>query len=864
MWKILAIIFCVCGPAVLFYADAEAREPAGLSVEWELLSNTYSERPQAKSEFVIRNDFDFALTDANWALYYNQRPARRLLASEGTQPVEVEWLSGDWYRVVPQSGFELESGEEVTITYEVAAWWIKEIEAPMGLYVVFYDDEGSETGIVTVGNYEVRPFERPEQQMRGRNEHLPLNTPEFRYQESEPLSLLDEEELPVVVPSPVKAEVDRETRIRLADISEIRHTPGLEVEAGILSATLEKLVGLSLPVVEGDDPGPAIIFLNNTGAPVLDVESESYRLESGPDRGIVIEGADGAGVFYGIQTLIGLLPVEAFWGEERDFGWPAVSIEDAPRFGYRGLLIDVARNFQTPETIKKILDVMAYYKLNTLHFYLTDDEGWRVEIEALPELTEVGGQRGHTTVDAAALHPSYGSGPFPYAEGTYGSGFYSREEFIEILRYAKERHIEVVPSINLPAHARAAIKSMEARFERLMGEGDEEAAWEFRLIDPEDESEFHSPQAYTDNVVNVAMESVYRFYETVLDELGAMYEEVGAPFRMMHIGGDEVADGAWAKSPIARKRMNELGIEDAQHLQPYYSSRTIAMLRERGLLIGGWEEIAQIRDERGRFVPNPEFAEEDIITYVWRNQGNLRDLAYRLANVGYPIVLSHRSNFYFDLAYNNHPEEPGHYSAGFVSTRDAWQYAPFNTFWTTLRTRRGQPIDVEADNVGMERLKPEARESILGLQAQVWSESVRGPEMIEYYLLPRLAAFAESAWAAEREFETIEDREEREKEMQRGWNIFANALGQRELPRMAALSGGFNYRVPAPGGAIEEGVFRANTKYPGLQIRYTTDGSEPTVDSREYYGPVEVSGPVKLKAFDRAESSSRTVTVSGE
>lgn len=835
--------------------------PDEVSVSWELISNTRSEAARAQARFVIRNNSEFTFSENNWKLYYNQRPARRLRSSRGSRPAEIEWLNGNWFRIVPLPGFKLGPGETVTIDYEAGAWWIKEADAPMGLYFVYLDDEGNERGIVTVDDYEIKPFVRPEQMTRHRDDPVPLNTPEFRYRDAGGLRLLPGDETHRFVPTPVRLEGGGEF-VLFEDPLKIFYDDGLQNEAVHLARVLRELTGYDASLRQGDGAGPNTIRLARTPFAVNGVEEEAYRLRVERDASIVIEGSDPAGVFYGVQTLIGLLPLDLLLGESRELTMEVLTIEDAPRFAYRGLLVDVARNFQTPATIRKVLDVMAYYKLNVLHFYLTDDEGWRIEIESLPELTAVGGQREHTTVDAPKLHPSYGSGPFPYAEGTYGSGYYTRAEFIDILRYAHERHIQVVPSINLPAHARAAIKSMEARYERLMAEGDEEAANEFRLIDPDDKSEFASPQSYTDNVVNVAMESVYRFFDTVIDELSAAYEEAGVPFTMVHTGGDEVAVGAWTASPIAAELLAKMPeISDPQNLQAYFSKRTLAKLRERNLKVGGWEEVAQVRDERGRFVPNPEFAGGDIVTYVWRNQGNLRDLAYRLANMGYPVILCHRSNFYFDLAYNNHPEEPGHYSAGFISTRDAWQYAPYNIFLTTLRTRRGHSIDVEREFQDMEGLEPEARKNILGLQAQVWTEVVFGADGMEYYLLPRLAGFAESAWAPERAFETIADRAEREREMDRGWNLFANTLARKELPRLAVLFGGFGYRVPPPGAMIEDGRLKANVKYPGLDIYYTINGEDPTLDSIKYTGPVEVDEPVKLKAFDRAGRHSRAIAV---
>ena len=492
--------------------------------------------------------------------------------------------------------------------------------------------------------------------------------------------------------------------------------------------------------------------------------------------------------------------------------------------------------------------------------YLTEDEGWRLEIEGLPELTEVGAQRGHTSKEANALHPSYGSGPFPYTEGTYGSGFYNKEDFIELLQYAQSRHVNIIPAVNFPGHSRAAIKAMEARYEKYMKEGDEEKANEYRLIDPEETSQYLSAQWYTDNIVNVARESTYRFYEKVVDVIAGIYKEAGVELEFFHTGGDEVPEGSWTKSPMTAELMKTLpGVKDPRNLQAYFFSRIVPMLRSKNLKIGGWEEVALLKDSAGSYYPNPEFAGKQVYPYVWNNQGNNTDLAYRMANAGYPVILCNVSNFYFDLAYNNDPREPGHYWPGFVNTRDAWQVAPFNVFFTTTHSSMGRPIDIEKEYAGLERLNPGAKSNIYGVQAQIWSETIKGEDMLEYSLLPKLIGYAESAWSPERSWETIDNRLKREEEMNKGWNAFANTLAQRELPRLTGIFGGYNYRVPAPGARVVDGVLEASSAYPGLTIRYTTDGSEPGAGSAIYREPVPVSGKVKLKAFDSAGKSSLPV-----
>ncbi len=252
---------------------------------------------------------------------------------------------------------------------------------------------------------------------------------------------------------------------------------------------------------------------------------------------------------------------------------------------------------------------LATYKVNHLLFYTTEDEGWRVEIDGLPELTKVGAQRQHTTgKETNVLHPSYGSGPFANAEGKHGSGFYTKADFIEILKYANDRHIKVIPELNFPGHARAAIKSMEARYERLMKEGKEKEANEYRLIDPDDKSVYLSAQAYKDNVVSVGRESTYHFFEKVVDEMAKMYKEAGLTMDTFHTGGDEVAEGAWSGSPMAAKLIKENPeIKSPKNLQAYFFRRLVPRLEKRGLKIHGWEEVALTKTPAGKYLANPEF-----------------------------------------------------------------------------------------------------------------------------------------------------------------------------------------------------------------------------------------------------------------
>src|SRR5205823_991061 len=397
---------------------------------------------------------------------------------------------------------------------------------------------------------------------------------------------------------------------------------------------------------------------------------EAYTLVVDSVQGIHIVGVSPAGVFYGLQSLRSLLPAPT---PRAGLVLPAIRVVDAPRFGYRGFMLDVARNFHPKAAVLRTLDLIARYKLNVLHLHLTDDEGWRIEIPSLPELTALGARRGHPPDSDRHLPPAFGSGPA--VDRPWGSGFLSRADYVEILRYAAARHIEVIPELEMPGHARAAIKAMQANPQ-------------YRLNDPDDRSVYTSAQGYHDNVMNPVLESTYRFIERVVGDLAAMHREAGVPLRHIHMGGDEVPGGVWQGSPAVQtylKAHDLTSVDDVWFVfygrvaqKTNHTSSTlvrswfvfygrvaqILKTQAEGLLPSGWEEIAVRKTQRGgkeTNIPNPDFAARGWRAYVWNNVpgGGAEDLAYRLANGGYDVVLSPVSNLYFDLAWNENPEETG-------------------------------------------------------------------------------------------------------------------------------------------------------------------------------------------------------------
>ena len=823
-------------------------------LEWELVSNQVSDKPRCRSVFKIKNMSAQTLGNSGWAIYFNHK-AGEVIPESVSKDVSFTRLSGDFYRLAPEENFKLLPGEETSIQVDHTGWMIKEEQAPAGIYIVFYNKGGAERSRFSIGNYTIKPFHRPEQINRFTFDEVPIPSPEWQYEQNENLSNLNRSDLPLIIPRPSMVSLTK-ANVSLDNSYKINYEKGLESEASILANRLQDILGVSIDRIEDQEIGRAFInlkFFHEDRLP------ESYHLEVNKKDGITIQGSDAAGVFYGIQSLLALVPIENFTGKSESITLPGCIIEDTPRFRYRGMHLDVARNFNNKEAVFKLIDVMSNYKLNKLHIHLTDDEGWRLQISKLPELTDVGAFRGHTLDEHEHLHPSYGSGPDPDDPASYGNGFYTREDYVRILKYAHTRHIEVIPEFDLPGHARAAIVAMKARYRRFMREGDEEKANEFLLSDPDDKSVYSSAQEYNDNVICVSKEASYRFIEACIDEIVEMHKEADVPLTTIHIGGDEVPDGAWENSPICINFCKENGIVlSSSALMDYFVNKTAEILSERDLILAGWEEITLNRDETGGYRVKSPVAENTFQAYIWDNftPGN-QDIGFKVANAGYPVVLCCATNYYFELAYNKDPEEPGEYFGGFVDTRKAFEFIPLDFLKSIHATTMGRTYDPEIDFQHLVRLDPRAKNNILGLQGELWSEPIKGPEMLEYLYLPKLFGLVERAWSKQPGWATLEDRELREAALQADWNIFVNVLGQQEMSRLDYLFGGYNYRLPPPGLKVAEGTLYANTQFPGLSIRYTTDGSEPTIDSEEYTSPVRVNGIVKASTFNTLGRSSR-------
>ncbi|MDN3289745.1 beta-N-acetylhexosaminidase [Streptomyces thermocarboxydus] len=470
---------------------------------------------------------------------------------------------------------------------------------------------------------------------------------------------------------------------RLTEDSGLYAGTGTEGVGRWLAGVLRAATGL--PWREAREPSEAHEGVRLALAPELG--QEAYRLVSGP-AGVLVEGGDAAGVLHGAQTLRQLLGADAFRRApvRRDRVWtvPHLTVEDAPRFRWRGLMLDVARHFMPKEGVLRYLDLMSAHKLNVLHLHLTDDQGWRVEIRRYPRLTDVGSWRSRTKIGHRASDL--------WDERPHG-GHYTQDDLREIVAYAAERHIGVVPEIDVPGHSQAAIAAYPELGNSDVVDTAALTVWDTWGINP--------------NVL-APTEDTLRFYEGVLEELLELFPADAGPFsRFVHMGGDECVKDQWRVSRTAREQIAKLGLADEDALQSWFIGHFDRWLAERGRRLIGWDEILQ-----GGLAPGAAVSS-------WRGYAG----GIAAARAGHDVVMCPEQQVYLDHRQDAGPDEP--VPIGYVRTlEDVYRF---------------EPLPAE--------LTPEERGRVLGTQANVWTEVMEDQGRVDYQTFPRLAALAEVAWS---------------------------------------------------------------------------------------------------------------------
>ncbi|MEZ8143956.1 beta-N-acetylhexosaminidase [Enterovibrio sp. FF113] len=804
-----------------------------------------------KVNMTVVNEGD-AVASNDWTIYLH---SIRVFLDVASDDFTIEHLTGDLYALTPTQSFDgFAAGEKIEIPLIAEYWQLFETDFMPRAYVVAGDATPKTIASMDTENVDAFVAEIDGNKWkRTPEDNNILATAASRFAKNSDVAQLSDGAIEAsIIPTPLKTKQMR---------GALHVTSGFAVTNNALDAdqlaAFEDRAALLGVNVDGDIA--LNIHVDATAFSGEEAVSGAYKLAVNA-AGVDVLGFDSVGAFYGLQSLMALM-------DKDDSGMlPWVAIEDAPRFEYRGVMVDVARNFHSKEAMLRTIDQMAAYKLNKLHLHLTDDEGWRLEIPGLPELTEVGADRCHDLSETSCLLPQLGSGP---TTENFGSGFFSKADYMEILRHAKARGIEVIPEIDMPAHSRAAVVSMEARYSKYAEQGDLAKAEEFRLMDPLDTSNVTTVQLYDKrSFINPCMDSSVNFVDKVITEVKAMHAEAGMPLTTWHFGGDEAKniklnagfqdvnaaepvswkgnidlskeDKPFAKSPVCQKAIAEGVAEDFGHLPSYFAERVSKVVAAHDIPnFQAWQDGLKYSKDASAFdTDNVRVNFWDVL--YWGGDAS----AYEWANKGYDVIVSNPDYVYMDMPYEVDPKERGYYWATRATdTRKMFGFAPENL-------PQNAETSVDRDGNGFNGKGTVESKGFHGLSAQLWSETVRTDEQYEFMVFPRVIAAAERAWhkadweldyQAGKAFNLDTDHVNKDAQLQ-DWTRFANVMGQREMAKLDAA--GIQYRIPVPGAMIEAGKLHMNISMPGLPLQYSVDGGETWAD---YAAPVTVSDASNVK-----------------
>ena len=469
-----------------------------------------------------------------------------------------------------------------------------------------------------------------------------------------------------IIPKPVSLKTNNGT-FRIDRNTVIVADEGNRDAADFFNKYLEDYYGFNLNTAESAQKN-YIRFSSRTF--VKAPENKEHYTFTSTSKGVDITGDSYDGTFRGTQTLIQLLPP----AKATSLSIPQVSIDDQPRLGYRGLMLDVGRHFFGVDYVKRFIDYIALHKMNTFHWHLTEDQGWRIEIRKYPKLTEVGAYRDGTII---GHHPGTGNDNIRYG------GFYTQEEIKDVLEYAKKRHITVVPEIEMPGHAGAALASY-SYLGCTGGPYEVSQTWGVHK-----------------DVYCAGNDSVFTFLEGVLDEVMELF-----PSEYIHIGGDECPKDAWKVCPKCQKRIKELGLKDEHELQSYFIQRIEKYVNSKGKKIIGWDEILE-----GGLAPK-------ATVMCWSGEKG----GIEAAKQDHDVIMTPTTYVYFDYAQQKN--EDSLVIGGYLPIEKVYGYEPVPHVLNDAQKKR-----------------------ILGGQANVWTEYMSNPRKVEYMIFPRVAALSEVLWS---------------------------------------------------------------------------------------------------------------------
>lgn len=809
-FKFLTILSCAMMALAL-----SAQSP--IAVAWQMGQNNAAANNYS-SRFVIKNVSKQPL-GADWEFFFNQF-SRSVTLPAGC-PVDIKEVSTTYYRIKPNANYKpLAAGDSLVIDMVMGGSLVNKCYVPAGGHVVMGGDMAHPQAVAISSS----PLDKPGQW----RDHKAYPDGNYMYSYNEAINGFGDGYTGNdydIFPAPKQVDIeDGFTQVgSLVTIKtgKFLQWGGYRRAKALLTSELQKR-----GVYASSGQSTVIELLLDKK---LSTNGEYYTLRV-HDGKISIHGVTQAALMNGVKTLIAALDHSKGHRLQNCF------VIDWPDFGYRGVMLDIARNFVIkPADFKRTIDLLAYYKINTIQFHFTDDEAWRLEIPGFPELTQVAARRGATLDENGYLAQIFDGNGNPDDLSQCANGYYTRAEFIDLLKYARSRGVRVIPEIETPGHARAAIVAMKNRAKN------NPTAEQFRLWDDKNESVYTSAQSYHDNVLNVASDDVYRFIDRVVAELEKMYKEAGLKLEIVHLGGDEVPNGAWSKSPDVQALMQREGLKTQHEVSEYYVKRISELLAARKIRIEGWQEVALNHKPEFNTVVAPRVAGVN----AWSTVGSRSDVPYRLANDGYPVILSNVTNFYMDMAYSWHQNEQGLHWGGKVDEFDAWSALPANIYASARTAVDGTPINITTAGDGKVGL--EKPENIIGVQAQLWGETLRSFDEVQYMLLPKMMGVSERAWTAMPEWSKNLTDNQAYNEARHQYNL---KIGTRELPLLKGM--GYTFRVGPPGIKLVDGKLMINTQYPDELVTYTLDGSEPTVDSPRWTAPVPVKTQpqvIKAKAF---------------